>query len=100
MSTGGLVSAVAAVPSPGGVEITLSLSSSAQVQARILNIAGRPVKTLCHAAGCEAGTSTLLWNAQTDSGVPAPSGTYMVEVTVKAADGGQARALTQVTIQR
>ncbi len=94
------LSGLAAVPSAAGAQITFTLSAAAQVHARVLNIAGRPIKTLCHWRGCEAGTNTLLWNAASDGGLSVPNGTYLVEVTVRAEDGAQARALSQVSLQR
>ncbi len=94
------VTSLTVLPTAAGVQATFSLSSAAQVQARILNIAGRPVKTLCHAKDCDAGTNTLVWNAQSDQGLPVPNGTYLVEVTAKSSDGTQARALAQVRIGR
>lgn len=84
----------------GGAQITFTLSSVAQVQARVLNIAGRPVRTICRATDCEAGANTLIWNAQSDRGLPVPNGTYLVELTARADDGAQARALTQVILSR
>jgi hypothetical protein len=103
--TGGSASSVAvtslmAIPTNTGTQITFSLSSAAQVEARILNIAGRPVKTLCHARESEAGSNTLLWNAQSDTGLPVPNGTYVVEVTAKTGEGPESRALTQVRLSR
>ena len=94
------VTGLAAAPTTAGAQITFALSSAAQVQARILNIAGRPVKTLCRAKDCEAGTNTLLWNAQSDNGLQAPNGMYLVEVMAKAGDGGQVRALGQVSVSK
>ncbi len=94
------IASLAVAPTPMGTQITFSLSSAAQVQARILNIAARPVKTLCHAKDCEAGTNTLVWNAQSDQGLQVPNGTYLVEVTAKGADGAQARALAQTKLDR
>ena len=70
------------------------------VDARILNMAGRPVKTICRARDCEAGSNTLLWNAQSDQGLPVPNGTYLIEVMAKAGDGTQARGLGQVRVRR
>ena len=80
--------------------MTFSLSTDASVSARVLNLAGRPVRTLCTARECDAGTNTLLWNATSDQGLAALNGTYLVEVIAKADDGAQARALVQVTIRR
>ncbi len=89
-----------ALPTPGGAEIAFTLSSDAAVTATVLNIAGRPVRILCAPKHCAAGTNTLLWNAQSDSGLVVPNGTYLVEVVAKAGDGSQARALTQVSLRR
>ena len=94
------LTALSAMPTSTGAQITFALSSAAQVQARILNIAGRPVRTLCQVRDCEAGTNTLLWNACSDDGLGVPNGTYLVELTAKAADGAQARALGQLWIAR
>jgi hypothetical protein len=105
MPTGALgnalaISSLAASPTAAGAEIAFTLSSVAQVHARVLNIAGRPIKTLCHANECEAGTNTLLWNAMSDQGLVVPNGMCLVEVTARGADGGQARALAQVRLNR
>jgi Tol biopolymer transport system component len=94
------LTSLSAAPTGAGTQITFSLSSAAQVEARILNIAGRPVKTLCQAKECEAGTNTLLWNAQSENGLSVPNGTYLVEVLAKAADGAQARGLARVSVGR
>jgi hypothetical protein len=94
------LTSLSAVPTHAGAQITFSLASASQVQARILKTAGRPIKTLCHAKDCEAGSSTLLWNVQSDSGLAVPNGTYLVEVTARAGDGSQARGLGQVRIGR
>ena len=99
--TGALgITSLSAVPTSAGAQLTFSLSSSAQVRARVLNIAGRPVKTLCTARDSEAGSNTLLWNAMSDQGLAVPGGTYLVEVAASAPDGSQTRALTQLRVER
>jgi hypothetical protein len=95
-----VLTGVTALPTQAGASISLNLSAAAQVHARMLNIAGRPIKTLCRAKPCEAGTNTLLWNAQSDTGLPVPSGTYLVEVSARASDGTRAKGLGQVWIRR
>jgi hypothetical protein len=89
-----------AAPTPSGAQITFKLSAAAQVQARILNIAGRPVTTLCRATECEAGTNTLLWNGLSDSGLPVPNGTYVVQVTALSENGQQAEGLCVLKMTR
>ncbi len=91
---------VCAVPTKAGAQISFTLCSATAVSARVLNIAGRPVKTLCSARDCDAGTNTLLWDACSDAGVPVPNGTYLVELTARAEDGSEARALAQVRLER
>jgi len=96
----GTIAGLSALPTQGGAQITFTVSSAAQVQAHVMNIAGRPVRTLCSARDCEAGTNTLLWNAHSDSGLAVPNGTYVVELAAKSPDGTQTRAVTQVRISR
>jgi hypothetical protein len=100
--TGGVlaVTALSAAETPGGAGVYFTLSGPAQVGATVRNIAGRPVRTLCRAQDCEAGTNALLWDATSDTGLRVPSGTYVVELTASAPDGSQARALTQVRVRR
>lgn len=97
-SSGALISSLSAAPSAMGAQITISLTSAAQVDARVINVAGRPVKTICRAVDCEAGANTLLWNAQSDTGLSVPNGVYLIEVVAKAPEGPQTRALAQVRI--
>jgi Tol biopolymer transport system component len=95
---GGVISSLCTVPTNAGAQIVFTLSSAGQVEARILNIAGRPVKTLCQARDCEAGTNTLLWNAHSDQGLPVPNGTYLVEVVANTAEGAEARAVAPLRV--
>lgn len=94
------VTSLVAVPTRAGAQIAFTLSSAARVDARVINIAGRPVAAICRARDCEAGTNTVLWDARSDQGLPVPGGTYLVEVVARSEDGAQARALGQVRINR
>ena len=93
-----VISSLSAMPTAKGAQVTFSLSAPASVQARVLNLAGRPVKTLCTARSCEAGANTLVWNATSDAGVTVPRGTYLIEVTARTEGGGEARALVRVVV--
>ncbi|HJN17953.1 MAG TPA: DUF5050 domain-containing protein, partial [Armatimonadota bacterium] len=46
------VTGLMAVPTSAGAHVQFALSSAAQVEARVLNIAGRPIKTICTASDC------------------------------------------------
>ena len=94
------VCGLSAQPTAQGVAITFTLSSDAAVGATVCNLAGRPVRTLCAAMDCASGRNTLLWNAVSDQGVAVPNGPYLVEVTARTHDGGEARALAQVRVLR
>jgi len=94
------VTALSAVPSAKGVQITLTLSAPVSADVRVLNLAGRPVRTVCSARDLGAGTTQLLWNGQTDAGLQIPNGTYLVEVVAHSPGGGQARAVATVTVNR
>jgi sugar lactone lactonase YvrE len=95
-----LVTSLGAAPSRQGVSVTVGLLRSASIGVRALNLAGRPVRTLCRDRACSAGVSTLLWDARSDAGLPAPNGTYLVEVVARGSDGSQSRALVRVRMER
>ena len=95
-ATSATVASLTAAPTNTGAQITFALSAPATVEARVLNIAGRPVRTLCTGKQCEAGRSTLLWNALSDQGLPVPGGMYLVEVVARGVDGGETRRLTSL----
>jgi hypothetical protein len=91
---------LAAVPTHAGAQVTFALSCPAEVSARVLNLAGRPIRALCQSRACDAGTNTLLWDARTDAGLSAPSGAYLLEITARTDDGAQTRALTSTRLTR
>jgi hypothetical protein len=58
------------------------------------------VRTLCQGKAFAAGAGTLLWNARSDTGLSVPGGTYLIEITARAADGSRSRALATVRLSR
>jgi hypothetical protein len=97
--TGGpALASLSAVPTRAGAQITLALASAATVDARVLNLAGRPVKQLMRGREYAAGTRTLLWSGQTDSGLAAPPGAYLVVVEARTEDGSRSRAICQLCL--
>ena len=97
---GGMVSALTAIPTAGGAQITFTLSAPATVEVRVLNIAGRPIRTITPGRECEAGVNTLTWSGISDQGLRVPDGRYLVEVGAKSASGAQSRALATCQVAR
>jgi len=87
---------VAAVPTAGGAQVVLSLSSAATVDVTVLNVAGRLVRTLASRRPLAAGLTTLLWTGTTDAGLRAPAGAYLIVVEARGEDGARSRAVGRV----
>jgi hypothetical protein len=101
--TGGQVqitSVVAAPTGAGAVQIVFALTSAAEVEAQVVNIAGRPVKTLVSDRSCPKGSNSLLWNCSSDRGLRVPSGTYLIRLTAHTADGQQVSRVCPVNVRR
>jgi len=98
-SASAMLAGLAAVPSAAGAQVTFSLSATANVDAVVLNIAGRPIRTLVADRPLEAGLQTLLWNRQSDAGLAVPDGTYLIRVTARSADGSQSSAIVTLSLR-
>ena len=103
LPTGGVltVTGAAAVPSRvGGAEVLFTLFSPAEVSVTLVNIAGRPVATVCRERLAEAGLQRLVWSGRSDQGVPVPSGIYLLRINARGQDGQQATALARLVLTR
>jgi hypothetical protein len=95
------ITGATAVPtSNGGAQITFALSAPASVTATVLNLAGRPVRELCHARACAAGRNSLTWHGCSDGGLAVAGGMYLVRMAARDDEGQQSSALTQVRVRR
>jgi flagellar hook assembly protein FlgD len=65
----------------------------------VLNIAGRPVRTLAPRS-CEAGINSLVWDGRSSVGLPAPDGLYLLSITARDEDGAESRALGRLYLRR
>ena len=83
-----------------GVAITYSLSKSAAVSMRVLNIAGRTVGVLCSERIQPAGTSRTVWNMRNTTGTLVPGGMYLLQLTARDEEGRQVAALRPMQLQR
>ena len=94
------LSGATAVATAGGAEIVFSLSTPAGVTATVLNIAGRPVRTICEARDCEPGINSLVWNGLGSNGLAVPNGRYLVRITAQDDRGQSATGLTALRLDR
>jgi len=94
------VTALSAAPTRMGAQIMVNLSGAGTVDARISNLAGRPIRALATNRELPAGATTLLWDGADASGLSAPAGLYLVTVVMRDAAGAQSQAVTRVTLQR
>jgi len=95
------VTAVSGAPTrAGGAQVVFTLSSDATVTVRVLNIAGRQVRTLAQDRACASGANSLLWDGRSDSGLAAPAGTYLLNVQARSASGGESRAVAVLPLRR
>jgi hypothetical protein len=93
------LTALTAAPTPTGAQITFSLSADSNVTATVMNVAGRPIKTIVADRPLSAGLQTLVWTGQADTGLAAPAGLYLIKVTLRGAEGAQGSAVTSVRLR-
>jgi flagellar hook assembly protein FlgD len=93
-----VVSGLATSAAGNGTEISYTLSSDAEVEVTVLNIAGRLVRTLVNSAAQPAGAQRVVWNGASNAGVRAPSGMYLIVVRARAEDGQEAQAIGPLTV--
>ncbi len=77
----------------GGMAITYTLSSSANIDVEVRNIAGRVVRRVVSDRAADVGTSTVLWNGMSGNGTAVPAGVYVVQVTARSADTGESTSV-------
>ena len=99
--TGTLVTAAtASMAGDGNVQLTVTLSTTATLDAEVMNIAGRQVGMICRSHEMDAGTATLTWDAMSNRGTRLPGGMYLIRVTARTQDGQQASTLAPVSLGR
>lgn len=97
--TAGLMTVAAAPTRNGGAQIVVTLGAPAEVQAEILNIAGRVVCALAPVQG-KAGVNSLLWNGRSAAGTQVPAGAYLCRVIARGPEGQQQVAMTRMMLAR
>lgn len=95
----GRAMSVSATATAAGAQVTVNLSSAANVRAVICNIAGRVVAELPE-QDLPAGVSSLLWNGRSTTGSNVPAGNYLVRITARGTGGTQTAAIAPLTLRR
>jgi subtilisin family serine protease len=95
------ITSLAATPlRGGGTEVRFALTSAANCDVEVLNVAGRPIRRLIMSEDYAAGQQVILWSGRTDTGVSAPNGTYLIRVRARSVAGSVVHALSSATILR
>ncbi len=94
------LSSLSAQPTTIGAQVVFALSTSGSVSAEVMNIAGRPIRTLVTDRAMPAGVNELWWDGRSEAGLKVPNGTYLVRLTARDASGAQCTAVTTLQIMR
>jgi serine protease len=94
-----VVTSLAAAPTAAGAEVTFNLTDAADVTATVMNVAGRPIRTIATAKPMEAGLQTLLWDRKGENGLTVPAGLYMIGVTAHDPEGGQTSGMATISLR-
>lgn len=83
-------------PVAAGVQMACTLSAAASVDVTVRNIAGRIVKRVWQAREVPPGETTVMWTGQSDSGLAAPNGPYVVEIVARSPETGERTGILRV----
>jgi len=100
-SGGGVrIASVSAQSTGAGAQVAFSLSTAASCEVSVVNIAGRPIRTVETGRLRAAGANVVLWDGRSETGTSVPRGSYLVRVTAKADDGTVTSALSPLRLTR
>jgi len=72
----------------------------AECAVRVMNIAGRTVRTIEQGRTRPAGVNQITWNGRSEAGTKVPNGTYLVMVEAAGADGAKVQAMSSLVVRR
>jgi subtilisin family serine protease len=84
----------------GGAQMLFSLSAPANTTVSVVNIAGRVVRVLEQDKVRTAGLNTVLWDGRNQSGLPTPSGLYLLQVLAQGSSGESVRAVSPLRLTK
>ncbi len=86
--------------SRGGVSISYSLTSEANVQVTVLGPTGKAIRQLTNNVAAHAGAQSVSWDGRDGLGIALPPGAYTIEVRASTEDDQIARTVTPVVLTR
>ncbi|MCD6359838.1 MAG: hypothetical protein J7M38_03170, partial [Armatimonadetes bacterium] len=86
--------------SGGGAQIAFTLSAPATCAVRVMNIAGRTIRTIEIDRLRPQGVNEVIWNGRSDLGTRVPGGLYLITVEAAAEDGAKVTAMRSLSVHR
>ncbi|MBM3473205.1 MAG: hypothetical protein FJX75_08065, partial [Armatimonadetes bacterium] len=85
---------------PNLAAVSYTVAADAEITAEVLNVAGRPIRTLTRGSSVAAGANTLNWDLKSEAQTRVPAGRYLVRIEAATPDGQRASALQTVFVNR
>ncbi len=82
-----------------GAQLNFTLASAADVTATVINVAGRPIRTIITDSPMDEGINTLLWDRRDENGLNVPSGLYMIRVDARDPGGAQTSGVATLSLR-
>ncbi|MGQ9730645.1 MAG: lectin like domain-containing protein [Candidatus Zipacnadales bacterium] len=98
-SSPSMITALAAVPTAAGAQVTFTLAGAANVTATVLNVAGRPIRTIVADKSCRSGLQSLLWDCKAENGLTVPAGLYLIRLTARTEEGAQSSGIATLSLR-
>ncbi|MBC7330083.1 hypothetical protein H5T88_06965 [bacterium] len=92
-----LISGLMAKATRGGVNVSFSLSDSADVKVSVKGVDGRLIKEMTRSG--VAGLNSVVWDGKDAQGKPLPAGVYLLEVIARSSDGSFVRGITMFNLR-
>ncbi len=94
------VSATAAQTRADLVTLNYTVTKACNVTVRVLNMAGRCIRTLVSDKVVAAGQQQELWNLNAANGTRVPAGTYLLQIEAVCDNGQRVQSMTTVRVTR
>lgn len=94
------LNATAAQANGNNVALTYTVTKACNVNVRVMNLAGRCIRTLIADKPVQAGVQSELWNLCSSTGTRVPAGIYLLQIEAVTDNGQRVQGMTQVRVTR